>query len=337
MNRRTFALAVSLSMAFATYAEAAGLSFQPPSLVTFLKQHNWLALPIPETKMRPGAVIQVTEVEGATPDIRWVGDLSECGIKESELNYHRGKYPLVSSGDNFSMAASGIVRLLPIFGGSVESGVVDRGVLNIEDAGGDAIDLLALSKWLEKPGNLQKLPASCMAILGQQHVYIVSEAFRVSKGSYELIDKKGATLKVSAQPPGHSTAAEAGAEVTSLGTLKVTEDMYFGVRKVKEIVAKGHVTIMLARGQRGEERPGGEPQLGGEPPFELAASHQKRERVFKELRVGRNSADNILREYFKHEARIKFDDGRYFSPEQSPSHLLNQNRLQIAPPLPPNE
>jgi len=71
----------------------------------------------------------------------------------------------------------------------------------------------------------------------------VSEAFRVSKGSYELLDRNGAKVAVSAAAAGRSVSGEIGGSISSSGTLNVAEDFYFGVRRVKQLAPGSFATL----------------------------------------------------------------------------------------------
>ena len=72
------------------------------------------------------------------------------------------------------------------------------------------------------------MPAVCNGFLAQEDIYLVSEAFRISKASYGLVDKNGAALAITGGAFG-----EKGSR--SSGTLSVADDMYFGVRHVKQL------------------------------------------------------------------------------------------------------
>jgi hypothetical protein len=93
-------------------------------------------------------------------------------------------------------------------------------------AGGDAVDFDALMNWIAKSGTARRMSQVCNSFLIQEDVYLVSEAFRISKASYGLVDKNGAKLAVTGGAFG-----QAG----SSGTLSVIDDMYFGVRRVKQL------------------------------------------------------------------------------------------------------
>jgi hypothetical protein len=216
--------------------------FQPRSLNQFLAANNWVALPIPDNKTRPGTVIKVTK-QGNNVDVRWLGDFRSCGVTDQALGFVRGKYPAFGIGEKFAVGASFAASLLSWLGGTAQIEKINGAILDIQDAGGDAIDLLALSIWLTKPSNVQKLPATCTAFLAQEGVYLVSEAFRVTKGSYELVDKNGAKIEVAAAAAGRSGTGAINGSISSTGTLTVSDDLYFGVRRVKQLAPDSFSTL----------------------------------------------------------------------------------------------
>jgi hypothetical protein len=90
---------------------------------------------------------------------------------------------------------------------------------------------------------LRKLPEACARFLAEKDVYLVTEAFRVSKGSYELIDKNGAKVNLSAAIPGGSAGGNFGGSASASGTLTVAEKLYFGVRRAKQISPNSFTTL----------------------------------------------------------------------------------------------
>jgi len=250
--------AAGLSLALA--ASAADSVFQQRPLAKFLDANNWIALPIPDSKMGPGAVVKVTK-SGATVEARWLGDFRRCGVTDKDMGVVKGKFPALGVGEDFSVKASFAASLLERLGLRAEAEKVNGAVLKIDEAGGDAIDLLALKIWLEMPANKKNFPAACNDFLAQDDVYLVSEAFRISKGSYELIDKNGAKLSLNAAVAGKSIDADFSGSIGSNGALAVAGDFYFGVRRVKRLASGGFATL----GQNEQEIPEADEMLRALP------------------------------------------------------------------------
>jgi hypothetical protein len=200
---------------------------QPPPLKQFLEENGWVALPIPDRRMGPGSVIKVTKQDG-TVTMQWLGDLRRCGITDGEFGFMRGKYRAIGIGKTFGVKTSVAADYIAKLAGTADLEKAGGAVLQIEDSGGDAVDFLALTIWLAQPDAAQRMPAACTNLLAQEDIYLVGEAFRVSKAVYDLVDRNGARLAVAG-------AAFGRAGSSSSGTLSVSEDLYFGVRRVKQL------------------------------------------------------------------------------------------------------
>ena len=216
-----------IGMATAISISSAQTIFQPRPLQQFLEENGWVSLPVPDKKMGPGSVIKVTKKEGAV-SVQWLGDLRRCGITDEEFRYVRGKYPAIGIGKSFRVGTSIAAGFIAKLEGTVDFEKASGAVLQIEDSGGDAVDLLALAIWMARPGTAQRLPKTCNNFWAQENIYLVSEAFRISKANYDLVDKNGGKLAVTG-------AAFGRAGSSSSGTLSVIDDVYFGVRRVKQL------------------------------------------------------------------------------------------------------
>src|SRR6266480_2392378 len=93
-----------------TLAAAAETVFQQRPLTRFLESQNWIALSIPDNKMRPGAVIKVPKTDKV--DVQWLGDFLSCGVTDTDFGLVRGKYPPAGVGENFAIKASFVADLL---------------------------------------------------------------------------------------------------------------------------------------------------------------------------------------------------------------------------------
>ena len=82
--------------------------------------------------------------------------------------------------------------------------------------------------WLAHPSTARRLSRVCSDFLAQEDIYLVTEAFRISKADYRLVDRDGAKLAVTG-------AAFGQVDPSSSSTLSVTDDLYFGVRGVKAL------------------------------------------------------------------------------------------------------
>jgi hypothetical protein len=232
MRRRDFITALGGAVAWmaasVSFSAAQVVIFQPPPLKQFLEESGWVSLPLPDKRMGPGSVIKVTKKDGAVI-MQWLGDLRRCGISDREFRYVRGKYSAIGIGESFGVKTSIAAQFIAKLEGTADFEKAGGAIMQIEASGGDAVDFDALTNWMAKPGAAQRMPQVCNNFLAQEEIYLVSEAFRISKASYGLVDKNGAKLAVTGGAFG-----QAGSR--SSGTLSVKDDLYFGVRRVKQLV-----------------------------------------------------------------------------------------------------
>jgi hypothetical protein len=228
MRRSDFILAligaVGLVATAASFS-AAQITFHPPSLKQFLEENGWVSLPLPDKRMGPGSVIKVT-LKDTSVVVQWLGDLRRCGITDREFRYVRGKYPAIGIGKSFGTRASVAAGFIAKLDGTADFEKAGGAIMQIEDSGGDAVDFDALTSWIAKSVVARRMSQVCNSFLVQEDVYLVSEAFRISKASYGLVDKSGAKLSVTGGAFG---------QPGSSGTLSVVDDLYFGVRQVKQL------------------------------------------------------------------------------------------------------
>jgi len=210
-----------------SFSTAQIITFQPLPLKQFLEENGWVSLPLPDKRMGPGSVIKVTRKDGAVIT-QWLGDLRRCGITDREFRYVRGKYSAIGIGESFGIKASIAANYIAKLDGTADFERAGGAIMQIEASGGDAVDFEALTNWMAKSGAAQRMPQVCNNFLAQEDIYLVSEAFRISKASYGLVDKNGAKLTVTGGAFG-----QAGSR--SSGTLSVKDDLYFGVRHVKQL------------------------------------------------------------------------------------------------------
>ena len=232
MRRRDFITALGGAVAWmaaaVSFSAAQVVIFQPPPLKQFLEESGWVSLPLPDKRMGPGSVIKVTKKDGAVI-MQWLGDLRRCGISDREFRYVRGKYSAIGIGESFGVKTSIAAQFIAKLEGTADFEKAGSAIMQIEDSGGDAVDFDALTNWMAKPGAAQRMPQVCNNFLAQEDIYLVSEAFRISKASYGLVDKNGAKLGVTGGAFGQAGSRSSGA-------LSVKDDLYFGVRRVKQLV-----------------------------------------------------------------------------------------------------
>jgi hypothetical protein len=219
--------AIAWVAAAVCFSTAQIITFQPLPLKQFLDDNGWVSLPLPDKRMGPGSVIKVTKKDGVVI-MQWLGDFRRCGITDQEFRYVRGKYPAIGIGESFGIKASIAAAFIIKLEGTADFEKAGGAIIQIEASGGDAVDFDALTSWMATSAAGQRMPQVCSNFLTQEDIYLVSEAFRISKASYGLVDKNGAKLTVTGGAFG-----QAGSR--SSGTVSVIDDLYFGVRRVKQL------------------------------------------------------------------------------------------------------
>jgi hypothetical protein len=120
-----------------------------------------------------------------------------------------------------------------LFGFNADADKISGAILKIEDSGGDAINWVRFTIWASKQGN--RLEPACNKLLGQEDVFLVTEAFRISKGNYQLVAKDGAKIGLSASAAGRSLDGKLGGTIDATGELQISGDFFFAVRRAKMV------------------------------------------------------------------------------------------------------
>lgn len=203
-------------------------SFQPLPLRQFLEENGWVPLPLPDKRMGPGSVVRITSGGDGAVTLRWLGDLRRCGITDRDFRYVRGKYPAIGVGDSFAIKAAVAMGYIARLQGTLDADKAGGAIMQIEGSGGDGVDAEALRRWLARTGASRRMSRVCNDFFSQDDAFLVSEAFRVSRASYGLVDKDGAKLAITGGAFG-----EPGSRSSS--TLSVADDVYFAVRHVRRL------------------------------------------------------------------------------------------------------
>ena len=198
----------------------------------FEKAGGWTPLPIPDSKYRPGSILKITD-----ESIWWIDDLEggcKYPLKEFEVE---SSMPNIKFEKKWEFGAGGILQFKGIKAGpkfdqlsSVRMEVVDQGA--------DAIRLLKLKAWMQDAANAGKVSPVCMEQLAKVDYYMVSEAFRVSKAKYTLLDKSGAAIKLETPliiKEFFQIQPDVKYEVTTDGSMIIDRPVYFAIRKAVRV------------------------------------------------------------------------------------------------------
>lgn len=197
----------------------------------FVKAGGWAPLPFPDSKYRPGSIIQVNET-----GIRWIDHLEACHFPDAVLRPEVSQIPSITFSRARELDANAMINIKGIAAGPAFS-QVQKVHLEVQEHGADAFRLLNLKIWLEEPENRARISPVCMEELNKSGRFLVTEAFRVSKGVYTLFDKTGAAIKLKAPALGPLLKFEPDVkyEVTADGGLVIEQTVYFAVRRAVRV------------------------------------------------------------------------------------------------------
>jgi hypothetical protein len=167
---------------------------------------GWTAVPLPNSSLAPGAIVQVTAPNGGAVtntsqlQVRWLGALQDCGVPATALVVNQAAVPGISSGSTFSLSASIAADLAGVSLGSLGGDASSSTNLTITTATDSALNYIDFTRWANDPANRMALAAACGPALNQPNTYIIQEAFIISSGSYNFKNTRGATISVTPPP-----------------------------------------------------------------------------------------------------------------------------------------
>ncbi len=212
----------------------AGDIYSPEEWRGLFKESGWTALPFPDSKYEPGAIVKVTAESG----IRYIDHLRSCGYPDDILAPVVGKIPSIAFNKDREFGAAALINIKGI-GAGPEFTKLASTRLEISEHSADSLRLIALRIWQETPGNLEGAARFCIEALEKPDYYLITEAFRVSKGRYALYDKSGGKLKLSLANLGRLLKFEPDVryEITSAGELLIDEQVTFAIRQAVSTTA----------------------------------------------------------------------------------------------------
>lgn len=186
---------------------------------------GWKPLPFPDSKYRPGSIIQVN-AEG----IRWIDHLDSCGCPSDVLDPEKSYIPGIQFSKSNQFGADAMVRFKGISAGP-SFDKLSKVRMELNDHGADALRFIKLLGWLELPEN-QKTAEACLNELSKPDRFLVTEAFRISKGKYSLYDKNGAEIKLKMPVLDQFLRFQPDVkyELTADGALTIDQPAYIAVR-----------------------------------------------------------------------------------------------------------
>ena len=203
---------------------------------------SWTMVPLPNTSLVPGAVVQVVQAAGTQAkagqiDLRLLGRLSDCAVPAAALVVQNAAVPSVTSGSTYGIDASLGAKLAGVsaqLGGNVSS----TANFTIGSSTDITLNYIAFQRWATNLANAAALAHACGQILAQAGVFVVQEAFVISSGSYTFQTKSGASIGVT-PPPNVPVQATVGATAGSNGALSITQPTVFALKVLQPLPQGG--------------------------------------------------------------------------------------------------
>ncbi len=197
----------------------------------FYVQNHWIPLPLPDSRFAPGVIFSYDEQTG----IRYVSSLKTCGVPEDVTAPVVGQSGQLKFNTASDYGAKAVLQVKGVSAGP-EFSKVKKTTLELSRHGPSSIDLFKVQIWLTDPSHAASFPQACKEGLAQPNVFIVQEAYMVSKGKYTLYDELGASIGVKGLKLGVvQIDPNASAKATDDGSLEFDEPLYTAVRRVRRI------------------------------------------------------------------------------------------------------
>jgi hypothetical protein len=199
----------------------------------FYIDHNWIPVPRPDIRFAPGAILSFSGQDG----LKYLSSLSACGIPSEVIKPKPVAAANLQFGGNLEYAASAVLGLSGIQARTDYSRV--RSVsLKAESHQPVGLDIAGLTSWMTNPSS-GSIPQECQELLFKPGIYIVREAYEVSKGQYVLQDAAGALIDLRTTSQFLSIAPTAPLKITTEGALEFEQRIYTAVKSLttlKEIL-----------------------------------------------------------------------------------------------------
>lgn len=189
---------------------------------------GYVALPIPDSKYEPGAIVQWDPEEG----LRYVSHLRECRYPTDILEPVVGTLPALMADRTLGFGVE-MLATLPGVGLGPDARRVHRVGFAIDAATAEAFDPIRLGIWEDDGANYDRVPEVCRGWLSQKGIYVVAEAVRVHEGTYSLYDSARAQIRLDARNLRNFLDLEASADIRidGEGRMVVTQPVTIAIRR----------------------------------------------------------------------------------------------------------
>jgi hypothetical protein len=203
----------------------------PAPMQQFYLANGWIPLPMPDSRMAPGVIVEVVPGQG----ISFISNLKTCGVPDDVLKPVPGTFPKLTFSTKAKYDAKAVLGVEGVQIGPEFSKVKNVG-LEQDNGGSDAIDSLGLQIWYSKPENASKFPQTCTDFLNAPNHYIIRESYRISKGKYTLYGENNAKINLKGLSLGPiKISPDVSASVTADGALEFESLEYTAIRRLRKV------------------------------------------------------------------------------------------------------
>lgn len=230
---RTMMVTGALAVSACGAMEPAQPTFGVPGGLAQSLGPGWVDAPLPDTKLGPGAIVQITPVGKDEIDLRWLGSLAgSCQVPSSALTVTKGGVGQVRTDREYSIGVQAAASVAKV-GAEVGAKGARSAQLTVKKASADALDLIRFRSWLAVPTNAAGIDTRCGSTLREPNVYVVQEAFVVSDGSFTFLNDAG--VKVGVTPP-PTVPVKIGLDASgkSNGDLVITQPIVFAIHRMQQ-------------------------------------------------------------------------------------------------------
>jgi hypothetical protein len=187
---------------------------------------RWIPLPLPDSRIAPGTIVSIKKGQ-----VAWESSLATCGAPNEVMDVTASSPGTIDTTTEGEYGADAALKIAGVSVGP-EFKKVKKTTLKLEGHTAEGIDRLRLDLWVNKPG--MGLPPACAKFLKQKDIYIVQEAFKVTKAALTLYDDKNAKISAGGINLGVvKIDANSKARVTSTGTIEFEAPVYTAIRRLQ--------------------------------------------------------------------------------------------------------
>jgi hypothetical protein len=215
----------------------------------FYKANHWIPLPLPDSRFAPGTIFSFTPQTG----IRYVSDLATCGVPNDIVSAVPGTSGKLIFNKEAEYGADAVLKMKGVTAGP-EFSKVKKTTLEQDDHGPSSLNLIKVQIWMTDPKNTSTFPEVCTSYLSRPDIFVVQEAYRISRGKYTLVDNTNAKIAVKGLRAGPvSIEPSAQVKISNDGALEFTDTLYTAIRRVKRVSGDWQTLANPNQGQDADE------------------------------------------------------------------------------------